>query len=156
MKKAIIYYSLSKNTKEWAEKIAAAIGADAYQIDTVKPMPEGKNQQIMFGGMQATFGLRPAIKGVPANLSEYDEILLGTPIWAGKMAPAFNTFLKKNPVQGKVTGVFMLSGSGNAEKCDAKCRQMFPNLKATASLVDHYNELSKGNEEKVAEFVKAF
>lgn len=152
MKTAVIYYSLSENTKEAAETIASALDADCIRIGTVKPMPTGRTQQIMYGGMLATFGLKPQITGVPENLDSYDRIILGTPVWAGKMAPAILTLLSNPAVPEKVTAVFALSGSGNAESCLARMKKKLPNLTVTASLADHYNELSAKNAEKTTAF----
>lgn len=155
MKKAIVYYSLTGQTEKNAKYFAEALGADLIRVDTVKPMPEGKNQQIMYGGMLATFGIKPAITVSPKNLGAYDELILGTPVWAGKMAPAIATLLKDKTVCSKVVAAFLLSGSGNGKKCEAALKQRCAGLQHAVSLVDEYNPISEGNEEKRKAFVKA-
>lgn len=76
MKKAVVYYSLSGNTKEAAEKIAKEIGADLIHIDQMKAMPESKATQMFVGGMKATFGMKPQIKGVLRILRNMMKSLL--------------------------------------------------------------------------------
>ena len=86
MSKAVVYYSLSGNTKEAAVEIARKLGVKIFEIEPVKPLPQNTVRQMIVGGMQSTFGRKPQIKGVPDNIDYYDEIILGTPIWAGMPA----------------------------------------------------------------------
>ena len=39
MSKAVIYYSLTGNTKEAAKEIARKLGAKLFEIDLAKPLP---------------------------------------------------------------------------------------------------------------------
>ena len=99
-------------------------------------MPEEKEKQMMLGGMKAIFGTCPAIKGMPENILTYDEIIIGTPIWAGKNAPAMNTLLKSHEIRDKVTAVVTLSGGGDNDKCIAGLKKKLPNLAHTVALAD--------------------
>ena len=40
MNRAVVYYSLSGNTKEAAKVIARKLGAKIFEIDLVKPLPK--------------------------------------------------------------------------------------------------------------------
>ena len=75
MSKAVVYYSLSGNTKEAAVEIARKLGAKIFEIELLKPLPQNTVRQMIVGGMQSTFGRKPQIKGVPDNIDYYDEIL---------------------------------------------------------------------------------
>lgn len=153
MKRIVIYYSLTNNTKEAAEYIAEKLGADLSRIELVKPMPESFGKQMMIGGMQASFGMTPKVNGVPSNISEYDEIILGTPIWAGKVASPINTLLKKYRVSDKVTAVFTFSGGGDNDKCMLALRKKLNNIKTSIALADRSNEIAGKNQEKLDKFV---
>lgn len=63
MKRAVVFYSLSGNTKEAAEFISKETGADLFQIELVKSMPDSMPKQMMLGGIQSVFGMKPKIKG---------------------------------------------------------------------------------------------
>lgn len=154
MKRIIIYYSLTDNTKNAAERLAGLLSADLCRIDTVKPMPSDKGKQMIIGGMKAVFGMRPEIKCVPLDITSYDEIIVGTPVWAGKNAPAVNTLLKNKQIREKVTAVFTLSGGGDNDKCVARLRKMLPNLKHTAALADRNHESACHNEDKLCALAK--
>ena len=60
---------------------------------------------MIVDGMQSTFGRKPQIKGVPDNIDYYDEIILGTPIWAGMPAAPVYTFIKKYGIADKIDAV---------------------------------------------------
>lgn len=153
MSKAVIYYSLSGNTKQAAKDIARKLGAKLFEIDLVKPLPKNTVKQMLVGGMQSTFGKTPKIKGVPDNIDYYDEIILGTPIWAGMPASPVNTFIKKYGVADKIDAVFTFSGGGDNDRCIAQLSKRLKNLKNTVALADRSSEKAKDNQEKLEKFV---
>ena len=120
MSKAVIYYSLTGNTKEAAKEIARKLGAKLFEIDLAKPLPRKPAAKMLVGGMQSTFGRTPKIKGVPDNIDYYDEIILGMPIWAGLPAAPVNTFIKKYGVADRINAVFTFSGGGDNDRCIAQ------------------------------------
>ena len=153
MKNLVIYYSLNGNTKKYAMEIAKEMNADLFEIKTQKSLPKNKSGQMFIGGMQASLGLKPALSNKLDGLDQYNKIIIGTPIWAGKCAPAIASFLAKYNIHNKVIGVFTTSGSGNNQRCITKFKTQFLNLKDTVSLL----ELKKTNEEvdkeKLIQFV---
>lgn len=154
MKRALIYYSLSDNTKEAAEKIADLLSADAYRVQLVKPMPATLQKQILKGGAQAVFGMKPKITGMPETISEYDEIILGTPIWAGLNASPLNTVMARKDVVEKTVAVFTLSGGGDNEGCMGKLNKILKNLKYSVALADRNHETAKDNDQKITDFAE--
>lgn len=47
MNRAVVYYSLSGNTKEAAKVIARKLGAKIFEIDLVKPLPKNTVRQCL-------------------------------------------------------------------------------------------------------------
>ena len=125
MSKAVIYYSLTGNTKEAAKEIARKLG-----------------------------GRTPKIKGVPDNIDYYDEIILGMPIWAGLPAAPVNTFIKKYSVADRINAVFTFSGGGDNDRCIAQLSKKLKNLKSEVALADRHSDKAKDNKEKLEQFVK--
>ena len=154
MKRAIVYYSLSGNTKEAAEKLAALLQAELIRVETARPMPDSFKSQILKGGFQAAFGIKPRITGLAVRPEEYDELILGTPIWAGLCAAPMNTVLAAKGIAEKVTAVFTLSGGGDNDKCLEALRKKLPNLKHTAALADRKYGKAEENEEKIIAFAE--
>ena len=93
-KRVVVYYSLSGNTEEAARKIAEVLGAELLKLETVKPMPKSYAAQIFVGGGQVMMHHIPRLKPLGKDLSGYDEIILGSPIWNSKGVPAINAFLQ--------------------------------------------------------------
>lgn len=152
MKRAVIYFSYEGNTKKAAEFIAKEVGADLFRIETVEVLPEDRNVMLKKGAFQVMSGVKPAIKDLP-DLGAYDEIILGSPVWAGVVASPVNTFLKNCNCLDKITAVFTLSGSGRNERCIKKLSKILPNLKHQVSLFDRKSEGSNKNLELVADFI---
>lgn len=155
MKKLVVYYSLSGNTKEAAIKIAKAIDADLLELETVKNMPKGFAAQIIVGGGQVMMKYIPELKPFDKNVEEYDEIILGSPIWNSKGVPAINAFLKDESAAAKVTSLFFLSGGGEVQKGLDAITKLLPNLKNTVSLLDKKHEDSKDNDSKIEQFIQS-
>lgn len=119
MKILIVYYSYSGNTdrvaKLWAEKLKAK-GEVALQ--RLNP----KNEITGFGAQcRAAFtGKRAQLEdGISYDVSPYDLVIIGCPVWAFAPVPAMNTYLDKvNGLHGKKAAVLLTSGSGiGVKKC---------------------------------------
>lgn len=143
MNRAVVYYSLSGNTKEAAKVIARKLGAKIFEIDLVKPLPKNTVRRMLVGGMQSTFGRRPKIKGVPDNIDYYDEIILGMPVWAGMPASPVNTFIKNYGVADKIDAVFTFSGGGDNDRCLAQLSKSLKNIKSQVALADRNSNTAR-------------
>ena len=151
--RAVVFYSLSGNTREAAKDIARKLGISVFEIDLVKPLPKNTVRQMLVGGMQSTFGKKPKIKGVPDNIDYYDEIILGTPIWAGLPASPANTFIRKYGVADKIHAVFTFSGGGDNDRCIAQLSKNLKNIKTQVALADKNSEMAKDNKDKLEKFI---
>lgn len=153
MKDLIVFYSLEGNTKQAAEKIADKLNADILQLNTVSEIPKNKMKYII-GGMQAVFGVCPKIKPIGLNPEIYGSIVLGTPVWADKAAPAIHSFFRKYDVKDKVIALFTLSGGGDNEKCVQNLKKKFDHLQTTVSLADRKNPIASENDRKLSDFIE--
>ena len=52
-------------------------------------------------------GFKPKLKPLGVNIKDYDRIIVGTPTWWYKMAPAVLSFLSENDFTGKVLVPYM-------------------------------------------------
>lgn len=115
MKKVVVaYFSASGVTKKVAEKIAAAVNGDLFQIEPAIAYSEedlnwmNKNSRSSLEMSDKDF--RPAMIKTELNLSEYDSILLGFPIWWYVAPTIINTFLESYDFSGKKITLFATSG----------------------------------------------
>ncbi len=88
--------------------------ADVFKIDPVIPYPVGYEDTKTISTREKDNNERPAFKG-DVDISQYDVILLGYPIWYGDYPMIINTFLEKYDFSGKTIIPFNThEGSGNA------------------------------------------
>ncbi len=157
MKTAIVYYSMSGNTAQTAEKIAAELGADLIRIDPVKEYPSKGIRKFIWGGKSAVMGDTPALQPYRFDGS-YDRIIFGTPIWAGNFAPPIRTFIKENrdALEEKSISAFVCCAGGDTAKAFEKLRQYLEVnvLEAQLELVDPKDKPSPENDEKLKAFCK--
>ncbi len=120
MKKAlVVFYTYSGNTEKVAQMLADELSA-RYETDTVRLEALDESGSFLKQCVRA-FRKKPAhIKeNVPFDVSAYDMIALGTPVWAFGMAPALRTYLQKSRgFAGKRAVCFTTYGSGaGKQKC---------------------------------------
>ena len=98
----VVYFSSFGNTKAIAKDIQEKLGADILRLETVVKYP--KDKALFLAQMKAEINARdyyPALINGRIDLSPYDVIVVGTPVWRGKAAPAVISFLKKTILQEK-------------------------------------------------------
>lgn len=118
MKSLILYYSYTGNTKKIAEMIHKQLGGDIAQIETVIPYTGSYNDVVNQGQDEVRQGYMPQIKPISIDMSQYDTIILGTPVWWYTFAPAVKTFINNNDLSGKKIYPFITNGGwiGHTEK----------------------------------------
>jgi flavodoxin len=115
MKRLIAYYSYEGNTKLIAENMAEETGADLLRLIPLKEMKSRGFMKFVWGGRQAVMGDTPPLKDLDRDISQYDLIIIGTPVWAGRPAPPVKTFMTKHLPVGKDLILFYTfeGGAGN-------------------------------------------
>ena len=68
----------------------------------------------------------PEIQDIGIDLSKYDEIILGTPVWWYRPVPAIRTFLNQNDLSGKTIKPFA-TNAGWLGKTFKEIRTLCPN-----------------------------
>ena len=157
MTTAIVYYSMSGNTKYVADKIAERIEADVIRIDPVKAYPDKGAKKFIWGGKSAVMGEKPALHPYEFNVEKYDRIILGTPVWASNFAPPIRTFIKENPnIHGKKLAVFTCFSGGGADKAIEKMKKYIgiEKFEAELVLVDPKENMKAEDNEKIGVFCK--
>ncbi len=126
MKTLVAYYSLEGNTALVANAIAQALGADVLKLETVKPFPTSGFKKFFIGGMSVVLKRKPALKNGTVDMKKYDNIILGSPMWAGAFASPINSFIAQNAISDKTVALFVCRGGSDTEKCFAKIKQALP------------------------------
>ena len=97
------------NTHIMADMIAEAVGADTFEIKTVKPYPEDYKECTEAAKQELAEDARPALAGKVENWQDYDTVFLGYPIWWSYPPMAVYTFLESYDWNGKTVIPFCTS-----------------------------------------------
>lgn len=115
MKNIIIYYTFGGSTKKEAERLAEELQAPVYRVR------EARNRSFIGafvpGSYQAMRRKASAIRPLDIRLADYDRIIIGSSVWAGFPAPAFNAIVELLP-KGKEVEIFLCSGGGETPKSE--------------------------------------
>jgi flavodoxin len=118
MKSAIIYYSYGGNTQKVANVLWELLRekGEAHQIELVA---QDESQSFLMQCKRALLRKQAKIQPVNTDLSNYDLICLGTPVWAFAPTPAMNTYLERSSgLTNKPVVLFATFGSGSGlTKC---------------------------------------
>ena len=130
MKTLVAYFSASGVTKRAAQALARAAGADLYEIKPEVPYTKA-DLNWMDKKSRSTLEMqdkssRPAILKGDLDVSGYDTILLGFPIWWYIAPTIINTFLEKYDLKGKEIIPFCTSGGSPVEPSVEALRKQYP------------------------------
>ncbi len=114
-KTLVLYYSLTGTTQTVAKEIASQLRADVEEITCVNPYDTNFQACIQRCLQEREAGTVTEINPVKADLSKYDIIFVGYPVWFGTYAPPIATFLANNDLSGKKIIPFCTFGSGGLE-----------------------------------------
>lgn len=110
----VAYFSATGTTEQVAQQAAEVLGADLYEIVPEEPYTEADLAYYTGGRAdqeQDDPNARPAIIGGVEDMSQYDTVLLGYPIWHGQAPRIISTFLESYDFAGKTIIPFCTSHS---------------------------------------------
>lgn len=110
------------NTQIVAEQIAQDINADTFHIQTVEQYPQGYDDTCNQAQEEKNDQARPQLQDIK-DISDYDTIYLGYPIWWGDMPMAVYTYLESQNWQGKTIAPFCTSGGSGISGTIPSLRQ---------------------------------
>jgi flavodoxin len=120
MKTLIVYYSRTGNTRVTCETLQKELGCDILEIKDLKSRQGGWG--FFTSTIGTLFGTHTKIDPTHPELAPYNAVIIGSPIWAGKLSTAIRTFIAENRFDGKkvvlftTTNVFEKEGSKNKAK----------------------------------------
>ena len=119
----VVYFSATGTTKGVAEKLAEGLSADLYEIVPEEPYTDADlnyNDPASRTSVETDDPTcRPAIAGELPDLSAYDTVFIGYPIWWGDTPRIVSSFVENVDLTDKTMAVFFTSGSsglGNSMK----------------------------------------
>lgn len=130
-KSIVVYFSQTGTTKPFAENIARITNSDIYEIKAAVPYTDDdinyNNNNSRANREQNDSAARPEIAGDTIDLSQYDTVYLGYPIWWGTIPRIINTFIETYDLSGKTIMPFCSSHSTGISGSVIAIRQYCPN-----------------------------
>ena len=132
-KKLVAFFSASGTTKKVAEMIAQEAKADLFEIEPKVPYTKADldwmDKKSRSSVEMSDKKYRPEIMKKEIDMSSYDEILLGFPIWWYIAPTIINTFLESYDLKGKTIIPFATSGGSDMGKTNEKLAPSCPGAK---------------------------
>lgn len=122
----VAYYSYSGNTKKVAEAIHQKVGGEIFEIKAEGTYPDDYHQMTEQAKKEIEDGYRPQLTTSVADISQYDVIFLGSPIWWGTITPQVSSFIESYDLSGKTIIPFVTHGGGGKSRSftdiDSQCK----------------------------------
>lgn len=128
----VAYFSATGTTAKAAQSIADITGGTLHEI---APQTAYTNADLDWHDKQSLSSVemgdtnaRPALKEAKTDLSGYDVVFIGYPIWWDEAPRIINTFIENNDLKGKTLIPFATSGGSSITNSVKALRQTYPDL----------------------------
>ena len=124
MKKIFIYYSLTNNGDVVAD-VFKEKGYEIRKVETKKKYPNNKFLMIMAGGYKATFNKKDRLLEFDSDISNYNKIVIGSPIWNDRLSAPINSVISLLDLKNKDLSFVFYSASGKGNHAKEKVKDLF-------------------------------
>ena len=128
----VSFFSVSGVTKDVASKIADITGGDLFEIE---PACKYTDEDLNWNNASSRSSVemnnptsRPEVKSKVSNLSDYDTVLIGFPVWWDLAPRVINTFIEENNLESKKIYVFATSGGSSVNNSFNTLKNTYSNL----------------------------
>ena len=125
MSKLFIYYTLSGNGDVVADYLSEK-GVHLRKIETSYKLSKHMFPAMMKGGIHALTGKKAKLINYNNDLTNYDEVIIGSPIWNSRLTPPINTVLRDTDLSNKKVTFILYSGGGKGKKATKKLSKKYP------------------------------
>ena len=141
------------NTKIVADYISEIAGADQFEIVTHKYDGMAYNPLIKLAQEEANRGELPPYEGSAPDLSQYDTVFIGGPVWWGTYPQVMFTLFKDINLDGKTVIPFTTHEGSGLASCVSDVKKAFPKAKVTGEFSIYGHEVRTGRA-KVEKWLK--
>ena len=141
------------NTKIVADYITEIKGADQFEIVTHKYDGMAYMPLIELAKEEANKGELPPYEGTAPDLSQYDTVFIGGPVWWGTYPQVMFTLFKDINLDGKTVIPFTTHEGSGLASCASDVKKAFPKAKVTGEFSIYGHEVRTGKA-KVEKWLK--
>ena len=128
----VAYFSATGVTAQAAQKVADATGGEVYAITPAKPYTDAdldwRDKQSRSSVEMNDPKARPALGGKRLDVSDYDVVFIGYPIWWDQAPRIINTFIESHDLKDKTVIPFATSGGSTISGSVATLKRCYPAL----------------------------
>ena len=132
------------NTKIVADYITEIKGADQFEIVTHKYDGMAYTPLINLAKEEANKGELPPYEGTAPDLSQYDTVFIGGPVWWGTYPQVMFTLFKDINLDGKTVIPFTTHEGSGLASCASDVKKAFPKAKITGEFSIYGHEVRTG------------
>lgn len=130
---AVVFFTGTGNTKVIAQNIAEELSISIYEIEPEEKYTDAdlnySDDNCRANKEQNDDFARPDIANDLSEVTEYDTIYLGYPIWWGTNPKIIQTFLDTYDLSGKTVYTFCTSGSSGVETSVSNLQTLYPKIR---------------------------
>ena len=141
------------NTKIVADYISEIAGADQFEIVTHKYDGMAYTPLINLAKEEANKGELPPYEGDAPDLSQYDTVFIGGPVWWGTYPQVMFTLFRDINLDGKTVVPFTTHEGSGLASCATDVKKAFPKAKVTGEFSIYGHEVRNGRA-KVEKWLK--
>lgn len=150
---AIVYFSATGNTESVANTLSDLTGAEVFEIVPAVPYAEDdlnyREDNSRANNEQNDPFSRPEISG-SFDLSSYDTVYVGFPIWWGRLPKIMYTFFETYDFSGKTVAPFCTSGGSGIGTAVNEIRELEPN----ANVIDGLRTSRRNAERDLSSYLE--
>ena len=142
------------NTKIVADYISEITGADQFEIVTHKYDGMAYTPLIELAKKEAAAGELPPYEGAAPDLSGYDTVFIGGPVWWGTYPQVMFTLFKDINLDGKTVIPFTTHEGSGLASCVSDVKKAFPKANVTTGF-DIYGHEVRSGKAKVEKWINS-
>lgn len=154
-KALVVYFSRTKghkngdlevgNTKRVATFIKDYVKGDEFEIVPATDYPDGYDETVAVAEKEIAEDARPAIKDSLPDVSKYDTVFVGAPVWLEEYPKIVETFLDGVDLKGKTIVPFVTHEGSEMGNIQTFMEEKYKDEKVLKGLavVGHESEQSK-------------
>lgn len=128
----VAYFSATGNTRRVATELADVTGGTLYEITPATPYTDADLDWTDSTSRSSVEmhdpEFRPPIMDKVDDISKYDTVFIGFPIWWYVAPTIINSFVENNNLEGKTVICFATSGGSPIEPCVEALKKQYPKI----------------------------
>lgn len=133
-------------TEYMGKMIQELVGGDMYLIETVEPYPTDFDSVVDQNHVEMDAGTLPELKSNELDISQYDTVFIGYPIWATNAPQAVYSFLEEYDLSGKTVIPFCTHDGYGAGNSYNDIEAVLPNAEVLDGLAIEAGDVPEGGD----------